>query len=155
MGGLTLEKQAKYLTLAKTMADLFSKDKSRKVGALFLAPDSLEILTSGYNGFPRGIDETIQERWQRPQKYSYVEHAERNCVYNASRRGIPLENSICVVTMFPCSACARALIQVGVKGLLSFTPDFEDPRWGKEFKISMEMFKEAGIEVCLLNDPTI
>ena len=95
---------------------------------------------------PRKIDEKI-DRWQRPLKYKYVEHAERNAVYNAVRHGTPLEGSIAVVTMFPCCDCARALIQVGVSNIVTTTPNLEHPRWGDDFKISMEMFQEANVDV--------
>ena len=151
MESISRAKAFKYLRLAKYQADLFSKDPSTKVGSLFVAPGSLQILTSSFNGFPRGVDESDMLRWQRPQKYNYVEHAERNGIYNASRRGTPLEDSICVVTMFPCSQCARALIQVGVKYIVSVEPNLGDPRWGDEHKYSLEMFKEVGIELILFN----
>lgn len=79
------DKAIKYFKLANYQADLFSKDTSKKVGALFLAPESLQILSLGFNGFPRGIDETNTERWKYPNKKFHVEHAERNAIYNACR----------------------------------------------------------------------
>ena len=129
------------------MANIFSKDPNTKVGALFLAPNSLQILTLGYNGFPRGIDETQPSRWERPKKYYYVSHAEANCVANACRHGTPLENSIAVVTLFPCTTCAKLMIQAGVSTVVTKQPDFSCPRWGHEFKCSHEMFAEAGVDM--------
>ena len=145
------DKAIKYFKLAKYQAEIFSKDPNQKVGAILLAPESLQILSLGYNGMPRNIDESKGERWARPIKYKYVEHAERNAVYNACRHGTPLEGSIAVVTLFPCCDCARALLQSGVTMVVSETPDFSHPRWGEDFKISMEMFQEAGIELVMLN----
>ena len=72
-------------------------------------------------------------------------HAERNCIYNACRHGTALDGCIAVVTMFPCADCARALIQAGVKTLVTVKPDMDDPRWGSEFAISLQMFQEVGM----------
>ena len=149
------DKAIKYFQLAQYQANLFSKDASTKVGSILLAPTSLQILSCGYNGFPRGVDETKQDRWERPTKYLYTEHAERNAVYNACRQGTPLEKSIAVVTMFPCHDCARALIQVGVSTLVTRKPDFNNARWGESFKTSMEMFQEVGMQMVLLDDAEV
>lgn len=140
-------KAHKYYQLAEYQANLFSKDPNTKVGALFLAPHSLQILTQGYNGFPRKIDETDASRWERPVKYMYISHAEANCIANACRHGTPLENAIAVVTLFPCTTCAKLLIQTGISALVTKEPDMSCPRWGEEFKFSLEMFKEAGIDI--------
>lgn len=145
------DKAIKYFKLAQYQANLFSKDPNTKVGSIFLAPGSLQILTCGYNGFPRGVDETKMHRWERPQKYCYCEHSERNGIYNACRQGTPLEGCIAVVTLFPCCDCARALIQVGVSTIVTLKPDLGDARWGESFKFSMEMFQEVGMQMILLD----
>lgn len=146
------DKAIKYFKLAKFQANLFSKDQSKKVGALFLAPGSLQILSQGYNGMSRGINETLIERWERPVKYKFVEHAERNAIYNACRHGTPLKDSICIVTMFCCSDCARALIQVGIKTLITVPPDYNNERWGEDFEYSMIMFNEVNIDIIFLEE---
>lgn len=141
------DKAAKYLQLARMQADLFSKDPSTKVGALFLDPESLAIRSLGYNGFPRGVDEKNPARWERPAKYLYVEHAERNGIYNAVRSGTSLDGTVCIVTLFPCAGCARGLIQSGVHTLVAPKPDFTRATYGEEFRVSLEMLTEAGIEI--------
>lgn len=146
------DKAIKYMRVARFAAAEFSKDESTKVGAILLAPDSLQVLSLGYNGMPRGIDETPPERWERPLKYSMVEHAERNCLYNACRHGTPIEGAICVVTLFCCVDCTRALIQSGVKTLVAPRPDFSCPRWGKDFIIAKAMLDEVGMEVILMDE---
>lgn len=140
------DKAAKYLLLARKQAQLFSKDPSTKVGAILLAPESLQVLSVGYNGMPRGIDENVEARWARPAKYKFVEHAERNALYNACRHGTPLQGCIAVITMFPCCDCARALIQSGVRTVVAPPADMADARWGGDFAVSLEMFAEAGVE---------
>lgn len=145
------EKELKFLKLAKIQADLFSKDPRTKVGCIIIAPNSLQILSCGYNGLPRNIAENITERWKYPLKAYYCEHAERNCLYNACRSGVKLENGIAIVSLYPCHDCARGLIQSGIKTIVTFEPDFEDERWGESFKISKLLFNEATINVKLYN----
>ena len=146
------EKAVKYFQLAEHFANLFSKDPARKVGALCLHPESFAILSQGYNGFARGVDETKEARWERPAKYSYVCHAEANAIYNACRHGTSLDRSIAVVTMFPCSNCARALIQAGIRVVVTLKPDMNDPRWADEFAISLEMFQEVGMVMLYIEE---
>lgn len=150
-------KAIKYYKLVDYMANLFSKDPSTKVGSLFMYPGTLQILSMGYNGMPRGVDETKQERWERPLKYKYTEHAERNAIYNAAQSGTPLRDSICVASMCPCSDCARGVIQSGCKMVI--TRDFEElqkdnpdvvARWKPEWDVSIEMMREAGIQIMFL-----
>jgi dCMP deaminase len=116
-----------------------------------LKPGSLQILSIGYNGFPRGVDETDASRWERPIKYSFVEHSERNCLYNACRSGTCTDNSIAVTTLFPCCDCCRALIQAGVKTIISQTPDYSNPQWGRDYQISEIMLREAAVQVITLD----
>ena len=146
-GDIRCDKAKKYFDLAKYQANLFSKDPSTKVGALFLAPKSFQILTTGFNGFPRNIDETKTERWQRPEKLKWVSHAEANCISNACRHGTPLEGSIAVVTLFPCISCAKLMIQAGIKTVVTCEPNFSCCRWGEEFKFSYDLFNEAGVKL--------
>ena len=146
------DRAIKFFKLAETQAQLFSKDSSTKVGALFIAPESLQILSMGYNGFCRGVDDDKASRWERPAKYMYVCHAEQNGIYNACRHGTRLEDSIAVVTLFPCCDCAKALIQVGVSTIVTRKPDYADAQWGAQFRVSTELFEEVGMRLIFLDD---
>jgi len=156
---LKLSKAIKYYKLTKYMANLFSKDPSTKVGALFMYPETLQILTMGYNGMPRGIDETQGHRWERPLKYKMTEHAERNAIYNAARSGTSLKDSICVVSMFPCTDCTRGIIQSGcrmvvaqdIDDYLADNPGTTD-QWKEDWKVSVEMLNESGVQVIFLTN---
>jgi len=143
------DKIKKFYSLASFQADLFSKDPSKKVCALFIAPESLQILSAGYNGLPRKLNET-EDRWSKPLKYNYVVHAEKNGIYNACRNGVSLKGSICVVTFFPCNECSKSLIQVGIDTLISPEPDFKHPKYGESFKYSIEMLSEVGINLIFI-----
>ena len=61
-----------------------SKDQSTQIGAVIVGPDN-EIRSTGYNSFPKGLNDDLQERQERPEKYYWIEHAERNALYNASQ----------------------------------------------------------------------
>lgn len=123
--------------------------------AVYLAPDSFEVLALGYNGMPRGIDDSDPKRWERPLKYMRVEHAERNGLYNASRRGVEMRGAIAIVTLFPCADCARALIQSGIQAVVTTAPNMDDTRWDASFAISREMLLEVGIDLILITEEEV
>lgn len=149
------DKAIKYMRVARFAAAEFSKDPSTKVGAILLAPESLQVLSLGYNGMPRGIDEADPSRWERPTKYAFVEHAERNCLYNACRLGTPIQGAICVVTLFPCVECTRALIQSGVATIVAPEPESPDPRWAESWKLARAMMEESGTTLMTLTSAEI
>jgi dCMP deaminase len=140
----------RWLDLA-TMIGSWSKDRSRGVGCVFVGSAN-QILSTGYNGLPRGIDDDVKERHERPEKYDWFEHAERNAIYNAARSGTILHGSEVYSSLFPCVACARAIVQVGASTVVAHHPDLDDDRWGREFEMSMAMLKEAGVTLRLLEE---
>lgn len=148
----TDEKAAKFMRLALTQAHEFSKDGSTKVAAMLIGRHSHEVRSSGYNGMPRGCNDDLPERHERPEKYFWFEHAERNAIYNAARVGTQLAGSLLLVTMHPCMDCARAIVQAGVEEVVSLAPhaDFKD-RWGSHVEKSAELFHECGVSVRLLD----
>src|SRR5687768_3524816 len=85
---------------------------------------SKKIVASGANHFPDGVKE-LPERWERPIKYSYVEHAERNCIYSAAKRGIKTDGLVMYCPWFACADCARAIIQAGIAEVVGH--DIERP----------------------------
>lgn len=138
----------RFVDLANHVAG-WSKDRSTKVGAVIVGQNR-EVLSMGYNGFPRGIDDSIDERHERPAKYKWAEHAERNAIFNAARNGVRLEGSSIYLGWYPCCECARAIVQAGIKTLICEEPDFNHSRWGQDFVISAQIFNEGGIKVISL-----
>ena len=122
----------------------WSKDPSTQIGAI--AVKDKRLISTGYNGFPRGIQD-LDDRWNnREEKYKYVVHAEMNCIYNAAANGVSLKGSTVYVHGLPtCSECAKGLIQVGVKRVMAFSQDTPD-RWNKSDTLTEQLFEEAGIE---------
>lgn len=136
----------RYLKLAEHISS-WSKDPSRKIGAVVVA-DNGQILSVGYNGFPRGIkdDERLHDR---ETKYPLIVHAEMNAIYNATHNGVSLNGSTLYVWGLPvCSDCARGVIQVGIKRIVMNSPsaiaDFGI--WREHWDRSKLMFDEVGIE---------
>ncbi|MGE0211812.1 MAG: cytidine/deoxycytidylate deaminase family protein [Parvibaculaceae bacterium] len=134
-----------FMGLARHVATK-SKDRSTKVGCIIVGPDN-EIRSTGYNSFPRGIDDENEERHQRPLKYKWTEHAERNAIYNAARMGTPLKGCRMYLPWFPCMDCARAVVQSGISQLVCTAPDLDNPTWGDDFRNALVLFEEAGTEL--------
>jgi dCMP deaminase len=144
----------RFLRLAHEIAS-WSKDRSTKVGAVVVRPDRTPG-PYGYNGFPRQVNDNVDRRHQRPDKYDWTEHAERNAIYNAARIGTALEGCTMYVTHFPCVDCTRAIIQVGIERVVvdesSLGGAFGE-RWADGRDITKEMFDEAGVEVVVVGLP--
>lgn len=142
---MSLNKFLKFLPDAEAARGR-SKDRSTKVGAVVL-DDDFNIRASGYNGFPRGCDDNVEARHERPTKYLWASHAEENCVANAARIGVSLKGCTLLVTsLFPCTTCSRLIIQSGIKRILA--PRIVDnSRWDEQAKVAYEMLTEAGVEI--------
>ena len=135
----------RFMGLAQHVTS-WSKDKSVGVCAV-IADKEHRVLSIGYNGFPSGCDDGVEERHERPAKYLYTEHAERNAIYSAAKNGVSLKDSVMYITRFPCADCARAIIQSGIKEVVCSEPDLSHERWGEHFRISLELFKEVGVKL--------
>lgn len=138
----------RFLDLAAHVAG-WSKDPSTKVGAV-IVDNQRRILSMGYNGFPRGVDDSPERYTNRTQKYPRVVHAELNAILNT---GVPmsLEGSTIYSTHQTCMECAKSIIQSGIGCVVVPEANGEvDPdRWGDSIMIASEMFEEAGVELRL------
>ena len=128
----------------------WSKDPSTKIGAIAVGSKG-QVLSQGYNGFPRGIEDTISHYEDRETKYKYVVHAEMNVIYNATYNGVSLDGSTLYVTGLPvCSDCAKGVIQVGIKRVVM--KEQEIPlKWGESWKVTAGMFDQAMIDWEFIN----
>ncbi|MCH2436104.1 MAG: dCMP deaminase family protein [Candidatus Thalassarchaeum sp.] len=135
----------RFLALASHIAG-WSKDPSTQVGCVVVGPDR-EIRSTGFNGFPRGIEDSIARLENRELKYPLICHAEENAIMHAARIGISLKGCTAYVTWPPCSRCARSLIQAGVDEVV-YPAESEIPeRWADDFEIATSMMNEAGLAV--------
>ena len=137
----------RYLALAKEVAS-WSKDPSTQVGAVTVG-NKKEVLSQGFNGFPRGIIDSEDRYNNRETKYKYVVHAEMNAIYNATYSGVSLDGAVLYVYGLPiCSECARGIIQVGIKKVI-IEKSKELDNWNESVALSQEMFDEAGVELVI------
>lgn len=134
----------RYLQLAREVAS-WSKDPSRKIGAVAVGSKG-QILSQGYNGFPRGISDDETRLNDRETKYKYVVHAEMNVIYNATFSGVSLDGASLYVYGLPvCSECAKGIIQVGIKDVHIFIDQDIHVSWLESWDRTKSMFEEAGV----------
>jgi dCMP deaminase len=104
--------------------------------------------TLAVNSFPHGVRH-LPERWERPLKYQIVEHAERNSLYKAASLGIATYDMVMVSPWAACTDCARAIIQCGVRKLITHkqAADLDPSSWRESIAMAFVMLKEADVEV--------
>lgn len=132
----------RFMELAKQVAT-WSKDKSTGVGAV-IVNDKKKVLSLGFNGFARGVNDDIEERHSRPIKDYYVIHAEKNALDEAETS---LEGATIYCTFFTCATCAHGIIQKGLKKVVAPEPDWNAERYAETQRHALQMYKEAGVEV--------
>ena len=134
----------RYRDLAKEIST-WSKDPSTKVGAVVIGEHG-QLLSQGYNGFPRGIKDSDERLNNRERKYELVVHAEMNAIYNASLSGVSLKDSTLYVYGLPiCNECAKGIIQVGIKKVVATRPQIYNSEWDKSNKNAEALLREAEV----------
>src|SRR5687767_4618485 len=105
------------MNVAREMARRGTCSRQR-VGAV-VARDG-RILTSGYNGSPRGMlhcvhppGETSHVRGVDAPTCTLAVHAEANAVAFAARHGIALDGATLYTTLSPCVPCAQLVVNAG------------------------------------------
>ena len=135
----------RFLKLATHISE-WSKDPSTKVGCVVVGPDR-EIRSTGFNGFPRGIQDSDDRLTNRDLKYPLICHAEENAIMHAARIGLALKGCTAYVTWPPCTRCARSLIQAGVSEIVIPSGLDIPDRWRDDFEMSMGLLREAGVKI--------
>lgn len=125
-----------------------SKDPSTQVGAC-IVNENKRIVGLGYNGMPYGCNDD-EYPWEREgdfmnTKYAYVVHAELNAILSSTA---PLKNCSIYVSLFPCSECAKAIIQSGITEVVYESDKYADTDFDKlSVKASKKMFESAGVKL--------
>ena len=130
-----------------------SKDENTQIGAVIVGKDK-EIVSTGYNSFPRGIVDTLKDRQERPEKYYWFEHAERNAIYNAARIGVSTKGTTMYLSCgIPCADCARGIINAGITRIFCERQNITKGNiWPESYERSWQMFDEAGVNVQFYDD---
>jgi len=146
---MMIDKWDKRFLIMAEMVSTWSKDPSTQCGAVLTR--GKEVISLGFNGFPKNTYDGKEIYADRPRKYKRVIHAEQNAVLFAKR---DLTDATCYVyPMPPCSNCAALLIQSGIKRIVTIQPSNEQlERWGYSFREANEMYKDAGVELDFIID---
>lgn len=141
------------MALSKISA-MRSKDPVTKVGSC-IVNEKKRVVGLGYNGMPLGNDENFS--WKKEinsvykNKYYYVIHAEMNAILNSVA---DLKNTTIYTSFFPCSSCAKVIVQSGIKKVFfekkpnEKTPDFLASEY--IFKVAKIQLKEIKFKQILL-----
>lgn len=127
-----------------------SPNRRRKVGAVLIAADGTTI--TGFNTFPQGVA-ALDERCDGEARFIFMEHAERNAIYEAARRGIALAGASLFCNLYPCLDCARGIVQSGIRRLFVPAVDYDDGTWGASFRTSTIILEEGRVEVIQVDGP--
>jgi dCMP deaminase len=131
------------------MAHLISKRSTcvrRQVGAVIVKDK--RVLTTGYNGSPKGTRHCedrgcIREQEGIPSGTRHElcrgVHAEQNAVIQAAYFGISIDGGTIYTTTFPCSMCAKILINAGIREVV-YTDGYTDD-------LSRDLFEETNVVV--------
>jgi dCMP deaminase len=120
-----------------------SPNRVRQVGAFLVAADGKTTIAA-CNTFPKGVRD-LDERHEGDGRFVWMEHAERNAILEAARRGVATQAALLATTFFPCIDCARAIVQCGIARLVTPSPAYDDPIWGKAFLRSRVILEEGGV----------
>ena len=131
-----------------------SKDPATRVGSVIVGPDR-EILSAGFNGFPRGIADTPERLNNRETKLQLVVHAEMNALLAAARTGMRLKGCVLFLAATdasgmvwggpPCTRCTVEMIQVGISEIVSYPIKTAPSKWHGDLMVAHSLIKEAGI----------
>lgn len=136
----------RFLELAKHIAS-WSKDPSTQAGAV-IVDDKRRVISVGFNGLARGVDDLEKRLHDRNLKYKMFVHCERNAIIFARQS---LENcTLYTWPLMPCATCAAMVIQSGINRVIA--PPSDNPRWQEDFVLAKEQFQESGVKLELLSD---
>jgi len=131
------------------MAQLVSSRSTclrRKVGAVIVKEK--RVLSTGYNGSPKGTKHCeelgcIRVKLNVPSGTRHElcrgVHAEQNAVTQAAYFGVSVDGATIYTTTYPCSMCAKILINAGIKEII-YSEGYADD-------LSKDLLEEAGIEI--------
>lgn len=133
----------RFMNLAAEVAG-WSSDPRTKVGAVLVGSEK-QVLSTGYNGFPRGIAYT-RARLRKPLKLQLVCHAERNALDNCACTGTKTKGGILYTTLVSCNECAKSIIQCRINEVVILDHiKYYNTEWMKNIQLTYQLFDEAKI----------
>lgn len=136
-----------FVGIAKLTA-MRSKDPNTQVGACIVSPDN-RVLSVGYNGAPNGYDDEtfpwgVRTGEKYGTKYPYVCHSELNAILNFRGNMRELQDARIYVHYFPCTECAKAIIQSGIKEVI-YSRNYDYDGHDIAMEASIRMFQQCGV----------
>jgi len=116
------------------------------VGAIIVKDK--HIISTGYNGAPKGVSHCTEETCLRKElgslEKSYLcrgVHAEQNAIIQAALHGTSTEGSTLYTTHFPCMSCTKIIINAGIREIVY------QKEYDMENSTKMGLLNEAGIKI--------
>lgn len=128
----------RFFSMAETVAE-WSKDPTTKVGTVIVSPSRRQF-SVGYNGFVSGAIDDYEGLGPHAKNELSV-HAELNAILNARSS---VEGWTMYTTKFPCQECAKAIIQAGVKAVVTGPLELNS-KWYDSQKAAQNMFIRANV----------
>lgn len=131
----------RFLDLAERIA-AWSKDPTTKVGAVIVRDDRT-LASVGFNGFPRGVEDSEERLHDRDTKLAMTVHAEVNAILSAHE---PVKgHTLYVSPLFCCANCAAAIVQSGIRRVVARSKG-DTSRWQASFDAAGAILREGGVE---------
>lgn len=136
----------RFINLA-TLIGSWSKDPSRKIGAVIVDKDN-RIVSTGFNGFAKGIPDTEENLMNKDIKRLLMLHAEENAILYAKQD--LTDCSLYIAGLPPCTHCALMIIQSGIKTV--YFKNLRDDKsvssfWKDNIKTSIDLLKQGGVNL--------
>jgi len=145
---IKISKEPKYATWIQDCYDYAqqSNHPSTHNAALLINHD--KIVLRGLNNLPLGV-KGLKQRFEGDNKHIYPNHAERDVIYKAARRGLATKGLTMVMPWLPCIPCANAVISAGIKRLVVHKQMVERTKreWQKELKDAVQIMREAKVDI--------
>ena len=113
------------------------------------------IVATGYVGSPAGLShcdeaghlmrEVLDEQGNKSMHCVRTIHAEENAILQAAKYGTAINGGVIYCKMVPCFNCAKMIVNVGIKRVVTKKRYHADG-------LSVELFKSAGIELVVLEN---
>jgi dCMP deaminase len=135
-----------FLAIAEIVA-CKSEDTNCQVGAVLVTPDSV-VISTGYNGFARGVFDNENLLKDTDEKLKWICHAEVNAIWNAGRLGVPLKGCSIYVNKFPCFSCCNAIVQSGISRIYTHDHSYwkNDP-FDPDHSRKRSLLKQSALKV--------
>lgn len=137
-----------FMDIAELVASR-STCRRRQVGAVIVK--DRRIISTGYNGAPRGVSHCLDVGCLREQlgvpsgerhELCRAVHAEQNAIIQAALHGVSTNGATLYCTTQPCVLCAKMLLNAGIKEIF-FRGSYPD-------ELALSLLQEGDVKINLL-----